>query len=200
LLQWSVENSLDNMARSGRDIHNNNPGEEMNYHGSLNTTNQLLGANYGYPSCHAVWEASSVQGIANVKVGTQMIQNTASGSITDAYCQSTPQPPRLTFPAHTAPLDIKFRRDGSAAYISFHGSWNRNPPDGYRLSRIDFGADGQPKEPSTSTTAEVRVMWNANNANCPNRCFRPCGLAFDGKERLFMTSDTSNELWVVTGA
>jgi glucose/arabinose dehydrogenase len=199
-VQWTVENSVDNMMRNGRDIHNDNPGEELNFHGPLNATNTRLGSNFGYPHCYAVWETATIQGLADVQVGMQIIQSTPQGSITDAHCAATPLPPRLTFASHTAPLDVKFRRNGTAAYISFHGSWNRQPPDGYRLSRVDIGADGQPTEPATSKSAEVRVMWNANNAACPNRCFRPAGLAWDAQERLFMASDTTGEIYVVTGA
>ncbi|KAL0944378.1 nhl repeat-containing protein [Colletotrichum truncatum] len=196
---WSVENSLDNMARNGVDIHNDNPGEELNYHGIFNSSsNQYKGANYGYPNCFAVWDTSKISGVPNVQVGSQVIQGSPSGQITDQYCQSTPVAPRLTFPAHLAPLDIKFHPNGRSAYISFHGSWNRQPPDGYRLSKVDFGANGQPTAPANSRTAEVKVMWNSNSAVCPNSCFRPVGLVWDGKGRLFMTSDTSNELFVIT--
>ena len=67
---------------------------------------------------------------------------------------------------------------------------NRQPPDGYRLSRVAF-KDGQPVEPSTSTTAAVNIMQNGNLGSCPNSCFRPTGLAWDSKDRLFMTSDTT---------
>lgn len=47
-------------------------------------------------------------------------------------------------------------------------------------------------------------MWNADNSNCPGKCFRPVGLALDsgaqgGKNRLFMTSDATGEIFVVTG-
>jgi glucose/arabinose dehydrogenase len=35
---FSVENSVDEMVRDGKDIHENNPGEEMNFHGYLNGT------------------------------------------------------------------------------------------------------------------------------------------------------------------
>lgn len=77
---------------------------------------------------------------------------------------------------------------------------NRSPPDGYRLSRIDFGADGQPIQPPTSTSAEIRVMQNPNTQSCSFNCFRPTGLAWDPRtqNRLFMSSDQSNEIYVVT--
>lgn len=73
---------------------------------------------------------------------------------------------------------------------------NRNPPDGYRLSRIEF-SDGQPVAAADSRDAEVPVMWNPNNGACPNGCFRPCGLAVDGDDRVFMSSDTTGEIFVI---
>jgi hypothetical protein len=155
-------------------------------------------------------------------------------------CQSR-QAPKLCFPAHTAPLDIKFNANGTAAYVPFHGSWNKSPADGFRLSRVAFNpATGMPVDASTSTTAAVNIMvctppfpssftslrlrsfsmswrsspqrrpgltrnqqWNANTAACPNRCFRPVNVVFGTaglSSRLFMTSDTTNEIWVIGGA
>lgn len=122
--KWSVENSVDNMNRQGKDVHNTNPGEELNYHGLLNTTtpSPQRGANYGYPECFSAWDPSVLPNNANIKVGTQFLIGTPSGSNTDAMCLQR-QAPRLTFPSHTAPLDVKFSRNGTAAYIAFHGSW-----------------------------------------------------------------------------
>ncbi|KAL2069968.1 hypothetical protein VTL71DRAFT_14648 [Oculimacula yallundae] len=195
---WSVENSADDIKKGGKDVHTNNPAEELNYHGLLNdTSGAQYKANYGYPSCFAVWEPSSLGG-GTTKVGTQLAIDASVGASTDADCAKKVAP-RLVFPAHTAPLDVKFKKDGSAAYIAFHGSWNRNPPDGFRLSRIAF-KDGQPVEPSTSTKAAVNIMQNSNLGSCPNGCFRPTGLAWDSKDRLFMTSDTTGEIFIIGGA
>lgn len=78
---------------------------------------------------------------------------------------------------------------------------NKSPPDGFRLSRVSFDpATGMPTEPVTSTTAAVNIMYNANNGNCPNQCFRPVNVAWGPNGQLFMTSDTTNEIWVIGGA
>lgn len=61
-------------------------------------------------------------------------------------------------------------------------------------------ADGQPVAAADSADAEEMLLWNADNADCPGSCFRPAGLWLDGKGRTFMTSDSSGELFVVTGA
>jgi hypothetical protein len=58
-----------------------------------------------------------------------------------------------------------------------------------------------PTADPSSTNAEQQLMWNPDNAVCPGQCFRPVGLAFDGpSQRLFMTSDSTGELFLVTGA
>ncbi|CZR58524.1 related to L-sorbosone dehydrogenase [Phialocephala subalpina] len=195
----SVENNADDIIRSGIDIHTNNPGEEMNYHGILNDTKSpQRGADYGYPTCFAAWDTSVLPTNTNLRIGSQFVLNDLNTTNTDSTCSGKANP-RLTFPAHTAPLDMKFKKDGSAAYVSFHGSWDRAPPDGFRVSRIAFGKDGMPIEGSESKNSTVDVMWNTDNTKCPNGCFRPTAFAFDSKERLFMSSDQSNEIWIIGG-
>ncbi|KUJ15013.1 soluble quino protein glucose dehydrogenase [Mollisia scopiformis] len=191
---WSVENSADDIKKNSVDIHTNNPAEELNYHGSINSTsNSLHGANYGYPNCFSVWDPTTLSGT----IGMQTSIDLSVKKLSDADCAKI-QAPKLVFPAHTAPIDIKFKKDGSAAYISFHGSWDRNPPDGYRVSKVLF-KNGFPVEPSTSTSAAVNIMYNANNGACPNSCFRPAGLAWDSKDRLFMSSDSTGEIFIIGG-
>ncbi|KAF4995729.1 hypothetical protein FGRMN_4936 [Fusarium graminum] len=198
---WSVENSVDNLYRGEVDIHNSNPGEELNFHGLPNDTSSAqYGANYGYPGCFAIYDSSIINNFpGGAEVGKQMAaipQGEKDLGFTDRECQEK-QAPRITFGSHLAPLDIKFW-DGSAAYISFHGSWNRSPGDGYRISKVDF-VNGEPALPSNNSKAEVPLMWNADNSKCPSGCFRPAGLAFDKAGRLFMTSDSTGELYIITG-
>ncbi|KAM3449440.1 hypothetical protein MY3296_006905 [Beauveria thailandica] len=199
---WTVENSIDNMEREGTDIHNSNPGEELNFHGLPNDTSSAqYGRNFGYPGCVAIYDPSNVKSFSiegGPKVGLQMTGDHITG-YTDDWCRENATAPRLTFGSHLAPLDIKFLNDGSAALLAIHGSWNRQPPNGYRLSRVSF-ADGRPVAKADSDDAEEKLLWNADNAECPGKCFRPAGLWLDGKGRTFMTSDSSGELFVVTGA
>ncbi|KAI1373112.1 soluble quino protein glucose dehydrogenase [Hypoxylon crocopeplum] len=206
---WSVENSADNIVRSGVDLHNNNPAEEMNYHGVINDTeNPLKGQNYGYPACFSAWQTTDIPSNTGITVGSQFggitgtpfQQVTAGGSMAevDDFCRTQRQGPSLIFPSHTAPLDVKFKEDGSAAYVAFHGSWNRSPPDGFRLGKINF-ANGQPVANVSDTTAVEYIVQNQDTAQCPGSCFRPVGLAFDTKGRLFMTSDQTGEIMVITG-
>lgn len=138
--QWTVENSADEVHRSGVDLHNENPGEELNYHGVAgDAANALLGANYGYPVCFAAWATANIPEGDGVTVGSQFggVDGTpfeeavasASGAAAatlpeiDAFCRNERQGPRLVFPSHTAPLDVRLKADGSAAFVTFHGSW-----------------------------------------------------------------------------
>ena len=96
-----------------------------------------------------------------------------------------------------APLDMKFDANGTQAWISFHGSWNRDDPVGYKVSVVEF-AGGEPVDASNSTTAATDIMSNADNSVCPDNCFRPVGLAWDDSGRLFMSSDSTGEIYVIT--
>jgi glucose/arabinose dehydrogenase len=120
---YSVENSVDQATREGQDVHQDNPGEEMNFHGYLNgTTYPPQGSNYGYPYCFAAWVPSDLPMNTKLAVGSQFAIGDQTNTINDTYCAEQ-TPPRLTFQAHTAPLDLKFNNSGADAWVTFHGSW-----------------------------------------------------------------------------
>ena len=182
---------MDDIRLGGKDVHNENPAEKLNYHGSLNdTANKLKGVNFGYPSCIPAWDTQLLGN--GLEVG-QLFMPDGVPKATD--CASR-QPGRVHFPSHTAPLDIKFTANATAAYVSFHGSWNRRPADGYRVMRVDF-RNGQPVAAPTSKTAAIPVMENTNVGSCPSSCFRPVGLEIDKKGRVFVSSDTTGEVYVI---
>ncbi|PMD55638.1 soluble quino protein glucose dehydrogenase, partial [Hyaloscypha bicolor E] len=208
---YSVENSADEIDRDGVDIHQNNPGEELNYHGFLNSSTEDQGGNYGYPYCFALWNIS-IPELGTMKVGSQFAL-TQNATINDTFCNNDRVAPRLTFFAHMAPLDIKFLPNGTEAFVTFHGSWqalpfqtsylsstdefrDRSDPVGYKLSTVAFAA-GSPVAASDSITAAVDIMANADNSNCPDQCFRPVGLALDSKDRVFMSSGSTGEIYVL---
>lgn len=118
---YSVENSVDQLERNDVDIHQSNPGEEMNYHGFLNGSTENQGGNYGYPLCYALWN-TSIPNADNLTVGAQFTSD-QNATVDDNFCAEERVPPRLTFEAHVAPLDIIFLPNGTKAYVSFHGSW-----------------------------------------------------------------------------
>ena len=97
---FSVENSVDEAMRDGQDVHENNPGEEMNFHGYLNGTKYSdQGSNYGYPYCFAAWVPSALPENSNLSVGSQFAIGNMNDTNNDVYCAEQ-TPPRLTFQAH----------------------------------------------------------------------------------------------------
>lgn len=52
--------------------------------------------------------------------------------------------------------------------------------------------------PANSDTSYTDIFANANNTACPGNCFRPVGLAFDSQGRMFVSSDASGEIYVVS--
>ncbi|KAI9804309.1 MAG: hypothetical protein M1833_007116 [Piccolia ochrophora] len=194
---YSVENSIDEITRNGEDIHENEPGEELNFHGILgNTDDADQGGNYGYPLCFATWDVEDIPDGDELAVGGQFAIGRPNDTVNDEFCEQERVSPRLTFQAHTAPLDIIFTSDGNQAFVSFHGSWDRTEPSGYKLSMIPF-SDGTPVASQDNTSAPTDVMANVDNSICPGDCFRPVGLAFDAKGRLFMSSDATGEIYVI---
>ncbi|KAJ6437856.1 glucose/sorbosone dehydrogenase [Purpureocillium lavendulum] len=197
---WSVENSIDELTRNGQDIHQDNPGEELNYHGRLNdsSTAKDQGGNYGFPRCYAIWNTTNFPSLGSLTTADQFPGPDDAKTLSDDQCNKDYVAPRLAFQAHTAPLDVKFTQDGSNALISFHGSWNRKNPTGYRIALVAFNkATGQPSAAHDSMTAAVDVLSTPDLANCPDGCFRPVGLAWDSKGRLWATSDSTGEIFVL---
>ena len=193
---YSVENSVDQMMREGKDVHEDNPGEEMNFLGYLNGTEYARqGSNFGYPYCFAAWVPGDLPDNGNLTVGSQFAIGDQNRTINDTYCAEQ-SAPRLVFQAHMAPLDMKFNDSGNEAWVTFHGSWDRSDPSGYKLSRLPF-ANGEPVANSSNNTAYTDIFANMDNSQCPDNCFRPVGIAIDGSGRLFMSSDASGEIYVI---
>ncbi|OLN91632.1 L-sorbosone dehydrogenase 2 [Colletotrichum chlorophyti] len=189
---WAMDNSIDDITRNGVDVHENNPGEELNLLGTV--ANDTAAGNYGYPRCFAVWD-TSIPLNDSLKVGDQFSMEQNS-TMNDTRCHNDYIPPRLTFQSHTSPVFLKFNNDGSRAFMSFRGSFNRPDPVGYALTAVEF-SDGEPVARSDSTDALKNILWNKDLSACPDQCFRPVGLAWDSENRLFMTSDSTGEIYVL---
>ena len=119
---YAVENSVDGVKRNGQDVHENNPGEELNFLGYLNgTASPNQGRNFGYPVCYAVWQVDEIPDNDGLSIGKQFATQ-ENATLRDETCAQDYVPPRLTFPAHYAPIDIKFSTGGETAYVTFRGS------------------------------------------------------------------------------
>ena len=102
---------------------------------------------------------------------------------------------------HTASLGLAFAPPGQAlgpafasgAFVGQHGSWNRNPPSGYRVVFVPFDAAGKPQGlPVDVLTGFLDAKGEAQG--------RPVGVAFDRTGALLVADDTGNKVWRVTAA
>ena len=103
--------------------------------------------------------------------------------------------PALAMPAHVAPLDIIFYYgnefpgiSSGDAFVSWHGSWNRSPPQGYKVVHVKYDS-GNPV--SWEPFFEYDLEGKDTGSHWPHR---PVGLATGrcaGKSCLFVSSDAS---------
>ncbi|OTA63298.1 hypothetical protein K449DRAFT_381800 [Hypoxylon sp. EC38] len=208
---WGVENSADQLTRNVNgtltDIHNDNPAEELNFLGDISIPNDAW---YGYPTCFTIWgpdaSIASTTGAHGLDVGQQFVL-TPNDTFDDNTCAHVSTPPRLAFQAHTAPLDAKFDAPRyENLFVTLHGSWDRNPPMGYKLVAVPFtrvAQDGSyaPIATSNSRDGYIDVFYPPNEGHCSAAtCARPVGLVFDAVGRLYMTSDTSGEIFMLGGS
>ncbi|KZV91846.1 soluble quino protein glucose dehydrogenase [Exidia glandulosa HHB12029] len=201
---WGVENSADQLTRTkngvATDVHLDNPGEKLHNFGDALAASSVPTSSkwYGYPTCFAVWQPNQFPSTDSFKIGDWFTMNN-----NDTAC-ATAKKPSVLFQAHSAPIDIKFGPSGdSDAYVSFHGSWNRQPPTGYKVvvvpGSVASSGAWTPTSPLSSTTGYTDLLWNPNLNSCPTSCFRPTGLVWspDGR-RLYVASDASGEIFVLT--
>ncbi|OAA57094.1 Soluble quinoprotein glucose/sorbosone dehydrogenase [Niveomyces insectorum RCEF 264] len=201
---WGVENSGDDFTRTvnGRrtDIHKDNPAEKMNYFGDPLKVRNVW---YGYPQCFTVWDPSAFSDNKALKTGSHFVL-APNSSYSDDTCNGKAQPPRLVFQAHSAPIFNTFDTNATNMYVTFHGSWDRQPPTGFKVVQIPFTklANGNydPVAPVTSMKG-YNDIWSANNpGSCTangltqSNCIRLTASAWDPAGRgLFVGSDNAAE-------
>jgi glucose/arabinose dehydrogenase len=105
--------------------------------------------------------------------------------------------PEYALGSHTASLGLVFY-DGTlfpetyrgGAFIGQHGSWNRDPPSGYKVIFVPF-RDGKPAGmPEDILSGFLNAEGEAQG--------RPVGVAVDRAGALFVADDVGNAVWRVT--
>jgi glucose/arabinose dehydrogenase len=107
--------------------------------------------------------------------------------------------PDYALGAHTASLGLAFSREGAlpetftqGAFVGQHGSWNRNPPSGYKVIFVPF-AQGRPAgEPLDVLTGFLSPEGDALG--------RPVGVALDKEGALLVADDVGDRIWRVMAA
>ncbi|PFH50981.1 hypothetical protein AMATHDRAFT_60193 [Amanita thiersii Skay4041] len=206
---YIVENgaSIDNVTGLTPEFVNDNPADEINIVPML-CDGTGLPPFFGFPDCATLWnplaDPEGVTQYKNLSKGDQISLKLESER-DDAWCQDTSNniPPALSFQAHSVPLDVKFYRPpdlvstgsfpsgfSGDAFVSFHGSFDRTPPTGYGIVRVDI--------PIASPSQEARFIIQATDlGTCPGSCIRPVGIAFGKDGRLYASSDSSGEIFVI---
>ena len=105
--------------------------------------------------------------------------------------------PDYALQSHSAPLGLSFVQPGSAApfaegaFIGLHGSWNRDPPVGYKVIFVPF-AIGRPSGPPIDFVSGFQADGKTMG--------RPVGVTVDPRGALIVADDLSNTVWRVTPA
>jgi len=100
---------------------------------------------------------------------------------------------------HTASLGLAFyggtlfpERYRGGAFVGQHGSWNRNPPSGYKVVFVPFENGTPSGKPEDILTGFLSKDGKAYG--------RPVGVAHDRTGALLVADDVGNTIWRVTPA
>ena len=119
------------------------------------------------------------------------------GMSKEEFCKNKTEPPVLTYQAHSSPLDLIFytasqfpQEYRGDAFITMRGSWNRNPPVGYKVVRVRF-ENGKPAGFEDFITGFLTADGKAQFG-------RPVGLAVAPDGSLFFADDTNGVIYRVS--
>jgi glucose/arabinose dehydrogenase len=105
--------------------------------------------------------------------------------------------PDYALGSHVAALGLTFSERAKlgdafahGAFIGEHGSWNREPPSGYKVVFVPF-ANGQP----SGLPVDVLIGFLDGQGNAQGR---PVGVAIDTRGALLVADDVGNTVWRVS--
>lgn len=139
------------------------------------------GGDYGWPFCYGD------------RVVDRFLSAEPKEMTREQYCART-RPPVLSYEAHSAPLNLVFYTAGqfpaeyrNDAFVTMRGSWNRNPPTGYKIVRIRF-QNGRPERIEDFLTG---FLFDEGQAHFG----RPAGLAIARDGSLLFSDDTNGVIY-----
>ncbi|OGD86516.1 hypothetical protein A2Z23_03455 [Candidatus Curtissbacteria bacterium RBG_16_39_7] len=137
------------------------------------------GKDYGWPRCFGN------------KVHDTNFDSSGSGQ----SCENT-ESPFYEIPAHSAPLGLVFinspqfpKEWQGDLLVSYHGSWNRSVPTGYKITRLNVEGN----------TIKSEQDFVSGFLQGPQTYGRPVDLIFDSQGSLYISDDKSESIYKVTG-
>jgi glucose/arabinose dehydrogenase len=136
---------------------------------------------YGWPYCY----------------GKQIHDENFDNSVSSKQLCQTSEPSHIDLQAHSAPLGLAFvpaNSDWPKEYwnnllVSYHGSWNRSVPTGYKIVRIKLDGKG-----NYVGTEDFIYGWLDNGGAVG----RPVDLLFDRNGQLFVSDDKAGAIYKIT--
>lgn len=133
------------------------------------------GQMYGWPFCYNNQEIDQEMNKGGLKFDCKKSQN-----------------PKVTFQAHSAPLGLAFypNREGSGndLLVSFHGSWNRSIPTGYKVVRVTLDSKGNPTEQEDFITGWLKGDTAVG---------RPVDILVDKGNKIYISDDKGGAIYLV---
>jgi glucose/arabinose dehydrogenase len=147
--------------------------------------NRILdGRDYGWPFCFGDRQPDPY-------LSAEPARLTTAG-----HCRRS-EPPVLTYQAHSAPIALVFYTGGqfpaeyrNDAFVAMRGSWNREPPTGYKVVRLRFQG-GAPQGFEDFLTGFLIEEGRAHFG-------RPAGLAVARDGALLLSDDTNGVIYRIT--
>jgi glucose/arabinose dehydrogenase len=164
---WGMDHGTDFL---GDDV----PPEELN--------RLVQGKDYGWPRCYGEQRPDPTR-------------DKPEGMTREEFCAKT-EPAVMTYQAHSAPIGFVFYTGSqfpaeyrNDALIAIHGSWNRNPPTGFRVVRVKF-ENGKPIRFEDFLTGFTIEDGAAHFG-------RPAGLAIAHDGALLISDDSNGVIYRV---
>ncbi|HEX6976730.1 MAG TPA: PQQ-dependent sugar dehydrogenase [Patescibacteria group bacterium] len=132
------------------------------------------GKNYGWPRCYGK--------------GNHDTNFDPKGAIDS--CNET-EPSFIDLPAHSAPLGLAFWQN--SLLVSFHGSWNRSTPTGYKVVKITGDCITKSDSKASCKIEDFITGWLKPGGAVG----RPVDLLVDGK-KIFISDDKSGVIYLLT--
>lgn len=166
----------------GRDLlGDDTPPDEINIISPSTDSGQNSVPNFGWPICYG----------KNIH-DTQFDKNTY---IRNPCMEPFEKESLIDLQAHSAPLGLAFipsswpKELTGDLLVSYHGSWNRSIPTGYKIVRFEI----ENNRPKNETAIDFISGWLVGN----QAISRPVDLKFDSKDRLFISDDKGGMIYIV---